>query len=54
MIYYVYFIQTLIIRCIVSAILAEIDQKGPLWTFRVIPCLSKFRTGLVLHFVTTE
>ena len=39
-----YFIQTLIIRCIVSEILAEMDHKGPKWdlsdlkmTFRVIP-----------------
>ena len=49
-----YFIQTFIIRCIVSEILAEIDHKGPNWmfvtlkmTFRVIPYLSYFRAGLV-------
>ena len=49
-----YFIQTLIIRCTVSEILAEIDHKGPNWTFqtlkmtfRVIPYLSYYRTGLV-------
>ena len=33
MTYYIYFIQTFIIRCIVSEILAEIDHKGPNWTF---------------------
>ena len=54
MTYYMYFIQTLIIRCTVSEILAEIDHKGPNWTFRtlkmtfrVIPYLSYYRTGLV-------
>ena len=54
MIYYMYFIQTLIIRCTVSEILAEIDHKGPNWTFRtlkmtfrVILYLSYYRTGLV-------
>ena len=54
MTYYMYFIQTFIIRCIVSEILAEIDHKGPNWTFltlimtfRVIPYLSYFRAGLV-------
>ena len=31
MTYYMYFIQTFIIRCIVSEILAEIDHKGPNW-----------------------
>ena len=47
-----YFIQTFIIRCTVSEILAEIDHKGPNWTFltlkmtfRVIPYLSYFRAG---------
>ena len=54
MTYYMYFIQTFIIRCTVSEILAEIDHKGPNWTFltlkmtfRVIPYLSYFRAGLV-------
>ena len=49
-----YFIQTVIIRCIDSEIFAEIDHKGPNWTFltlkmtfRVIPYLSYFRAGLV-------
>ena len=53
MTYYMYFIQTFIIRCIVSEILAEIDHKGPNWTFltlkmtfRLIPYLSYFRAGL--------
>ena len=36
MTYYMYFIQTLIIRCTVSEILAEIDHKGPNWTFRTL------------------
>ena len=47
MIYYMHFIQHLIIRCTVSEILAEIDHKGPNWTFRtlkMIPYLSYFRT----------
>ena len=46
MTYYMYLIQTLIIICTVSEILAEIDHKGPNWTFltlkmtfRVIPYL---------------
>ena len=46
---YMYFIQTLTILCTVSAILAEIDNKGINWTFltfRVIH-ISYFRTGLV-------
>ena len=54
MTYYIYFIQTFNIRCIVSEILAEIDHKGPNWTFltlkitfRVIPYLPYFRAGLV-------
>ena len=54
MTYYMYFIQTFIIWCTVSEILAEIDHKGPNWTFltlkmtfRVIPYLSYFRAGLV-------
>ena len=54
MTYYMYFIQTFIIQCTVSEILAEIDHKGPNWTFltlkmtfRVIPYLSYFRAGLV-------
>ena len=54
MTYYMYFIQTLIIGCTVSEILAEIDHKGPNWTFqtlkitfRVIQYLSYYRTGLV-------
>ena len=54
MTYYLYFIQTLIIRCIVSEISAEIDHKGPNLTFmtlkitiRVIPHRSYFRTGLL-------
>ena len=54
MTYYMYFIQTLIIGCTISEILAEIDHKGPNWTFRtlkmtfrVIPYLSYYRTGLV-------
>ena len=53
MTYYMYFIQTFIIRCTVSEILAEIDHKGPNWTFltlkmtfRVIPYLSYF-TGRI-------
>ena len=29
MTYYMYFIQTFIIRCTVSEILAKIDHKGP-------------------------
>ena len=47
---YMYFIQTLTILCTVSELLAEIDNKGLNWTFltfRVIPYLSYFRTGLV-------
>ena len=54
MTYYMYFIQTFIIWCTVSEILAEIDHKGPNWTFltlkitfRVILYLSYFRAGLV-------
>ena len=54
MTYYMYFIQTFIIRCTVSEILAELDHKvqiGPFltfkMTFRVIPYLSYFRAGLV-------
>ena len=54
MTYYLYFIQTLIIRCTVSEILAEIDRKGPNWTFltlkmtlRVIPHRSYFRRRLL-------
>ena len=46
--------QMLIILCTVSDLLAEIDHKGPNWTFlplkmtfRVIPYFSYFRTGLV-------
>ena len=53
MTYYMYFIQTFIIRFIVSEILAEIDHKGQNWTFltlkmtfRVIPYLSYFRAGI--------
>ena len=41
---YMHVIQTFIIRCAVSEILAKIDHKGPKWTFltlkmtfRVIP-----------------
>ena len=52
MTYYMYFIQTLIIGCTVSEILAEIDHKGPNWTFRtlkmtfrVIQYLSYYRGG---------
>ena len=52
--YYMCFIQTFIIRFTVSEILVDIDHKGPNWTFltlkmtfRVIPYLSYFRTGLV-------
>ena len=54
MTYYTCFIQTLILRCTVYEILAQIDHKGPNWTFltlkmtfRVIPHLSYFRTVLV-------
>ena len=54
MTYYMYFIQTYIIRCTVSEILAEIDHKGANWTFltmkmtfTVISYLSYFRAGLV-------
>ena len=39
------FIQILIIRCPVSEILAQIDHKGPNWTF-LIPHLSYFSTWL--------
>ena len=46
--------KTLIIRCTVSEIWAEIDHKGRNWTiltlkmtFWVIPYISYFRTGLV-------
>ena len=53
MTYYMYFIQTFIIRCTVSEIYAEIDHKGPNWTFLTLnmtinlnPCLSYIRTGL--------
>ena len=53
-IYYMCFIQTFIIPCTVSEILAEIDHKGPNWTFltlkmsfKLIPYLSYLRTGLV-------
>ena len=53
MTYYMYFIQTFIIRCIISEILAEIDHNGSNWTFltlimtfRVIPYLSYIRAGL--------
>ena len=56
MTYYMYIIQTLIKRCTISEILAEIDHKGPnltflTWkiTFIVIPYHSYFRTGLVLQ-----
>ena len=52
--YYMCFIQTFIIQCTVSVILAEIDHKGPNWTFltfkmtfKLNPCLSYYRTGLV-------
>ena len=63
------FIQTFIIRCTVSEILADIDHQVPNWTFRtlkmtfkLIPYLSYFRTGLFsqlslrkkLHDATTE
>ena len=49
MTYYMYFIQTFIIRCTVSEILAEIDGYCITlkMTFRVIPYLSYFRAGLV-------
>ena len=54
MTYYMYFIQTFLIRCTVSEIFAEIDHKGAnltfltlKMTFRVIPYLSYFRAGLV-------
>ena len=40
MTYHMYFIQTLIKRCIVSEILAEIDHKGPKWTFLIIDTTS--------------
>ena len=33
MTYYMYFIQTFIIRCTDAEILAEIDHKVPNWTF---------------------
>ena len=53
MTYHMYFIHTLIIRCTVSEILAEIDHKGPNWTIltskmitRVIPYLSYFMKGI--------
>ena len=53
---YMYVIQTVIIRCTVSEIFAEIDINDPNWTFltlkmtfRVIPYLSYFRAGLVSH-----
>ena len=51
MTYYMCFIQTFIIRCTVSEILAEIDHKCPnrtfvtlQMTFKLIPCLSYFMT----------
>ena len=54
MTYFMYFIQTLIIRCTVFDIFAEIDLKDPNWTFLalkmtfgVIPYLSYFGTGFV-------
>ena len=50
--YYMCFIQTFIIQCTVSEILAEIDHKGPnrtfvtlKMTFKLIPYFSYFRTG---------
>ena len=52
MIYYMCFIQTFIIQCTVSEILAEIDHKGPnrtfvtLMTFKLISYLSYLRTVL--------
>ena len=49
--------KTLIIACTVSEIYAQIDHKGSNWTFltlkmtfRVIPCLSYFMTGLVSYY----
>ena len=67
MTYYMYFIQTFIIQCIVSEILAEIDHKGPNWTFltlkmtfRVIPYLHILgqdwfhNKKFGQHFVTIE
>ena len=54
MTYYMCFIQTFIIQCTVSEILAEIDHKGPnrtfvtlKMTFKMIPYLPYFRTVLV-------
>ena len=51
MTYYMYFIQTLIIRCTVSEIFAEIDIKDPNWTFLTLKMTfrvsSYFRTGLI-------
>ena len=53
---YMCFIETLVMTCTVSEILALIDHKSPNWTFltlkvtfRVILHLSYFRTGLVSH-----
>ena len=69
MTYCMYFIQTLIIRCTVSEILAEIAHKGPNClkiTFRVIPYFSYLgqdwfhnKEATICnkfgkHFVTTE
>ena len=58
------FIKILVIACTVSEILAQIDHKGPNWTFltlkmafRVIPHLSYVWIGFTQigqHFVTTE
>ena len=53
---YMCFLETLVIACTVSDILAQIDLKGLNWifltlkmTFRVIAHLSYFRTGFVSH-----
>ena len=53
---YMCFIEILVMVHTVSEILAQIDHKGPNWTFltlnmtyRVIPHLSYFRIGLVSH-----
>ena len=49
MTYYMCFIQTFIIRCTVSEIFAEIDNKGPNWTFLTLKMtLELFHTFHIL------
>ena len=49
--YLLYFIQTLIIRCTVSEILAEIDYKGPNWTFLTLKMTYKGIQGDSIPFI---